>query len=171
MSDSLKVIGIKNLKEETFLRLFCRELSVTKGLSENLYISILPPVEDWYFVEFADFIPVSRYNDLDLFNYLSIITKDFKKVCLLEKKDKNIKSVYQKYINGSMETDYTGEGAVEKGVKFDLILDYSDIIVFMKKIRFGKLQENDLKPSVYQLINENKLLDIPEKLDYKEFYG
>jgi hypothetical protein len=170
MNESLNFIGIKKLRLELFLNTLKDTLARDRNLNENLYLSILPPVEEISFVEIADFLPLTRYKDISIEKFLLPVTRSFNVVYYLDRNVQTNTSKYQKYMKSTLEREYKGAGALEKGIKFDLIMNLSDIESHMKRARTLSYSENEEKPRVFQIVKDKELLDPPLELDYKTFY-
>lgn len=170
MSNIFKFIAVKKINNELLLHAMIEALNKSDNLNKNLYISILPPLEGLYLVEFSDFIPVTRYRDIDIIEYVNYVARNFNVVYLFDKNAQMKKSRYQKYLKGKLETEYKGENAFEKGLKFDLLLDFDYFAAHVQKIWAKKYSDQDERPVVYQIVKDNKILDDPIKLSYTEFY-
>ena len=171
MNDIFDFIAVKKIEKESLLKDLSAFLSLKEGRKQNLFISILPPIDDLYLIEFADFLPVPRYRDVNAIDYLEPVIRTFSKVFFFYKNDQVLQSKYKKYFNGKIESDQKGEKALEKALKFDLILEFNDLQAHVNKIWDNDYCENDLKPDVYQLIDNNVVLKTPVKIDYMSFYG
>lgn len=171
MSLIFNFIAIKKLKSDLFLKTVTDSLIKQNIITENLYVSILPPVENLYLVEFADFLPASRYRDFDISIFLVPLSKSFNTVYLFDKNDQSLKSKFQKYTQGNLEREFKGEEALVKGLKFDLIMSYDHIMKHVNKVWFHDHSNKSDEPIVYQLINDRLILNKPIVIDPKDFYG
>ena len=170
MDDIFEFIAVKKFQTNLLLRSIVSELNLSGCDNENLYISILPPVEGLYLIEFADYLPVTRYSDIDYFKFLLPVSRSFNVTCYLYKNEQTLKSMYKKYLKGKFEKEYKGENALEKGLKFDLILDADEIMAHVRKVWNNEYSENDKRPVIYQLVKDRIILDPPVELNYADFY-
>lgn len=171
MNDIFDFIAVKKLQTELLFKILMAELSTFDEMYDNLYVSILPPIDDLYLIEFADFLPVTRYSDIHTERLIKPIARTFANVFYLYKNDQTKKSKYKKYNKGKMEEDHKTDKAFEKGLRFDLILEVEDIKSHVKKVWSCELTGSDPKPLTYQLVKDRKVLDEPQELDYTKFYG
>ncbi|MGD9579943.1 MAG: hypothetical protein AB7V50_01090 [Vampirovibrionia bacterium] len=171
MNDIFDFIVVKNLQIELFTRSLVDYLSGKETLGDNLYVSILPSFDNYYFIEFADFLPVSRYRDVKTFEFVDPLVKTFSKVFYFYKNSQLTKSIYKKYLHGSLEQDYKKEEAFEKGLKYDLIIDPEEVMAFVSKVWSGKLDINAKEPIIFQLVRDGVILETPVRLEYQDFYG
>lgn len=171
MNDIFDFIIIKNVQINLLLRTLVAHLKETGSFGENFYVSILPPLEKYSLLEFADFLPVSRYRDVKAIDYVKPLSKSFNKTFYVHKNPQFIKSKYQKYINGKLELEYKKEEALEKGMKYDLILEYDQVLNHILKVWSKQPLEKEEQPQVFQIVKDKVLLESPVELDYVEFYG
>jgi hypothetical protein len=171
MNSNLNFIGIRKLKLDLLLNIIKDTLDKSSQLKENLYMSILPPIEDLTLIEMTDFIPVTRYTDIDIANYLVAAARTFNHVYYLEKNEQTGLSKYQKFLKGKPVTQYKGEDALEKGIKFDLIINYKQFEKHIQKAWKQQYAVDEPKPVVYQLIRNGRPLETPILVDYTDYYG
>lgn len=171
MNDIFDFIVIKNIQVSLLLRTLVAHLKQVDTCGENLYVSILPPVEKYSLLEFADFIPATRYRDVKSFDFVKPLSESFNKTFYFHKNPQSSKSKYQKYINGNLEQEYKKEEALEKGMKYDLILDYDQVMEHILKIWSKEPLKKEEHPLVFQIVKDKVLLEEPVELEYVEFYG
>lgn len=171
MSLIFNFIAIKKLKTDLFLKTIIDALSKHDYLGENLYVSLLPPVDGLYLVEFADFLPVPRYRDVDVSVFLVPLSRSFNTIYLLDKNEQALKSRYVKYTQGNLEREIKGEDALTKGLKYNLIMNYEQVIEHVEKIWASNYPEDAPSPQVYQIIKDKLILEKPVEIEPKEFYG
>ncbi|MEW5822315.1 MAG: hypothetical protein AB1782_19125 [Cyanobacteriota bacterium] len=171
MNDVFDFIAIKKLQVELLLKVLTGDLSLGGVSMDNLYVSILPPFDGLYLIEFADYLPVTRYGDVNALRYLQTIARSFNIVFYLYKNDQTLKSKYQKYIRGKLELEHKGEKALTKGLRFDLVIDDNELIEHVQKVWSNSYSDGDLKPHVYQIVKDKKILEKPIEVEYTKFYA
>lgn len=171
MLEILDFICVKNLKTELLLKTLLHDLSSKNNLPGDLYVSILPAVEGFSFIEFADFLPVTRYRDICAKDYLKPIQRTFNSVFYLFKDTRLKHETYQKFLRATQEREYKGEGAIEKGFKFDMIMDKDLLYNHIQKIWSRDCVDMKIKPLVFQLVKDKALLEEPLMVSYLDFYG
>jgi len=172
MSDEFNFIAIKDLEKDLLFNVLIDEITSEKKIIDNMYISILPPVEDLYLIEFADFIPITRFRDMNILKYLKPLSRTFNAVYFLFNDIQMNRGRYQKYINGNLEEDFRGNDAIEKGLKYDLFIDETIIANHFKQYWNQLYKKGNLRlPEVYQLVKDTKVLNTPVLLDTEKFYG
>lgn len=171
MIDIFDFICVKNLKRDLLIKTLLYDLSSKTSLPANLFVSMLPPIERFTFIEFADFLPVPRYRDISSKDFLLPINRTFHTVFYLYKDKRLNQEVYLKFLHGTQEREYKGEGALEKGLKFDMIMDKNLIFNHIQKIWTLNPTNIEEKPFLCQLIKDRQVIEEPLICNYVDFYG
>lgn len=137
----------------------------------NLYLSILPPIEDIYLIEFSDFIPLSRYRDVDAIDFLIDFHKTFHYVYYVYKNNQNKVEKYQKYYKGRLEREFKGKDAIDKALKYDLIMFKEDFFNHIDKAWNCNYKDEEPKPLTLQFIKDTVFYNNPLTITPISFYG
>lgn len=172
MSEDFNFIAIKNLDSSLLLKVLIEEIAINKKTVDNIYVSILPPIDDLYLIEFADFIPITRFRDINIIKYLNPLAKSFEFVYFFFYDKQMNKGRYQKYFKGSLEEDFKGSDALERGLTNNLFMDKKFLSNHFKQYwdQFYK-KGNMILPEVYQLVKDTKILEQAVLLKAADFYG
>lgn len=164
-------VAVKCIQIDLLLKTLTDYLSKEAALNENLYVSILPTIDSLSLIEFADFIPVARYRDIDAGEFVQALSRSFNTVYLFEKNEQSQKSKYRKFIKGELEKEYKGSDALEKGLKYDLVLDYNEFVKHVRTVWEQNSDPQKKQPVVYQIIKNGQLMKKPVELNPIEYYG
>lgn len=162
---------VREVEPEELLSKITLILASKKLELSNLYLSILPPIEDMYFMEFSDFVPISRYRDIDAIDFLIDFHKVFKCVYYILKNNQNKTARYQKYRNSKLEREFKGPDSLEKALKYDLIMLKDEFFNHVDKAWNLKYTAAEPKPLVVQFIKDSVFLRDPIIIEPIDFYG